>query len=408
MSDQLWEERPEVKFRPSYSATTLNCVGSLLPSLAQPDSAGYEAAVGTVFHQLIAKWQLTSEPPLEMLDTVITVDRYDVTVDQEMFTFGGEALRQYNDIHGNRYVETVVDISSLTPIPEQTGTSDLIIVSPGVIDVIDWKYGKGIKVFAKDNTQLLCYAWGAFERFDLTYGIETIRLHIAQPRLDHYDVWEIDRAKLLEFAAWARSQWFRAWRGDAPRYPSPKACQWCRVRVTCPARQAMLERLADDTFRAEITPEEQRALTDPEVTLTSPLELSTERLARIYQYRRSIEVWLREIGDELIRRGLAGEDLVVWKVVEGRLGNRQWHDEPTAGAALERLGIDPWSHDLLSPAQVEKRLRDIGITATMSRRYLGIYTERSAGKPTLVSVGDDRLALDEVAELTFNPESSDV
>jgi hypothetical protein len=80
----------------------------------------------------------------------------------------------------------------------------------------------------------------------------------------------------------------------------------------------------------------------------------------------------------------------------------------SAGAALERLGIDPWSHDLLSPAQVEKRLRDIGITATMSRRYLGIYTERSAGKPTLVPVGDDRLALDEVAELTFNPESSDV
>jgi hypothetical protein len=113
VSDQLWEEKPEVKFRPSYSATTLNCVGSLLPSLAQPDSAGYEAAVGTVFHQLIAQWQLTGEPPWELLGTEITVDRYTVVVDQEMFTYGEEALQHYSAIQGTRYVETVVDISSL-------------------------------------------------------------------------------------------------------------------------------------------------------------------------------------------------------------------------------------------------------------------------------------------------------
>ena len=410
--DRLNEEEPAVKFRPSYSATSLNCPGSLLPSLATPDTAGYEAAVGTVFHKLIAEWQLMGERPDYLLGERVPVDKHTVVVDQDMFTFAEECLRRYDGIPGDRFVEVRVDISSLTPIPNQSGTADLIIVQPGILDVIDWKYGKGVQVFAPHNTQLLCYAWGAFDRFDLIYDIQSIRLHIAQPRLWHYDMWEVSREQLAEFAIWARRQWATGWRAGASRFPGPKQCQWCRVRVTCPARQAAMEALADDTFQPieeiEVTPAAQAALADPVLTFTPPAELSTERLAWIYQFRRSMEVWLREIGEELIRRGVEGEDLGgLWKVVTGRQGNRAWVDDSVAVVALRRLGVPEdalWSRELVSPTQVERLLADLGIRGALAKRYLALLTDRAPGKRTLAPTDDTRLDQTLVVEQTFNAE----
>ena len=409
--DRLNEEEPTVKFRPSYSATSLLCPGSLLPSLLTPDVAGYPAAEGTVFHKLITEWQLMRERPDYLLGERVPVDDHIVTVDEDMFTFAEECLRRYDGIPGDRFVEVKVDISSLTPIPNQSGTADLIIVQPGILDIIDWKYGKGIQVFASHNTQLLCYAWGAFDRFDLIYEFQSIRLHIAQPRLWHYDMWEISREQLAEFAVWARRQWAAAWRQDASRYPGPKQCQWCRVRLPCPARQAALERLSDDTFGPidiEVTPAEQARLTDPTLTFTAPAELSTERLAWIYQYRRSLEVWMREIGEELIRRGVAGEDLGgLWKVVTGRQGNRAWVDDEMAVTALRRLGVPDdalWVRSLASPAQVERLLAQVGIGGALAKRYLDLLTERSPGKRTLAPTDDSRMDEQLVVEQTFNLE----
>ena len=410
--DQLWEEKPIVKFRPSYSVTTLHCPGSLLPSLEAPDTAGYEAAVGTVFHSVIAEWQQSGMPPRYRLGMKEQVDNWTVPVDEDMFVYAEECLSRYDGIPGNRFVEVTVDISSLTPINNQSGTADLIIVQPGILDIVDWKYGKGVQVFAPHNTQLLCYAWGAFDRFDLMYEFETIRLHIAQPRLNHYDMWEIDREQLHEFAVWARRQWARAWRKGASRFPGPRQCQWCRVRVPCPARQAAMERIADATFdpvvEIEVTPEQQAALTETAIGFTPPAELDTRRLAWIYQYRRSLEVWMREIGEELIRRGIAGEDLGgLWKVVEGRQGRRRWVDDEVAAASLRQLGLgedDLWTRELASPAQIERLLKRIGVTGQLATDFLGLYTARSAGKPALAPTADNRMDLNLVVEETFNAE----
>ena len=393
--DRLWEEPPQVKFRPSYSATSLNCPGSLLPSLDAPDSAGLEAAIGTVFHQIIAEWQVLGFAPEHRMGQAISVGDYTVVVDNEMFVHAEACINRYDHILGERFVETRVDISELTPIPDQSGTADLTIVSPGVLDIIDWKYGKGVKVFVKDNTQLLCYGFGAFRQHDIAYDIQRIRLHVAQPRLDHFEVWEITRSDLLDWALWARDRWRRAWEGDATRTPSQKACQWCRVRVGCPARLALLAEIVDGEFEASYPPEAQQdaaALTA--LALPKPVqELSTERLAWVLQYRQTIEHWFKEVADELIRRDAQGEALGgLWKVVTGRQGNRAWIDEQVAGAALERLGIDPWKTSLLSPAEIERRLATVGVRKKLAAEYLSLYTGRAPGKPTLVPTEDNRLS----------------
>ena len=395
-----------MSFRPSYSATSLFCPGSLRPSLASPDKSGVEAAVGTLFHRLIAEWQLSGDKPLYLLGQEFEIDGHLVAVDDEMFVHAETCLERYANIPGTPQVEVKVDISSLTPIPGQSGTADRVHVYLGTVEIIDWKYGKGVQVFARWNTQELSYAKGVVDRFGDEFVIETIRLHIAQPRLDHFDVWEISREELELWAAWARQQWQTAWQPDAPRIPSGKACQWCRVRIDCPARQVMLERLVEDTFEEVVTPDEQQtALTAPPVPEPpQPAALPTERLAWIYQYRRTMELWFKDIGEELLRRGQEGEDIAPWKVVEGRLGNRFWKNEPAAARAISHLGVSPWPDALASPAEVERRLGSVGIKGQAAKQFVALFTDRAPGKLTLAPAEDNRLANSAVVEETFQAE----
>jgi hypothetical protein len=289
------------------------------------------------------------------------------------------------------------------------------VLRPYVLELIDWKYGKGVKVFAEKNTQELCYVSAIFRKHDAEYKFKRIRLHIAQPRLSHYDVWEISREELSQFEDWARDRWALAWNGKGARIPSPKACQWCKVRTTCPGSQALLEAIADERFEVldevVVPPEAQQALVQsdhPSIGLTPPVELSTERLAWIYQYRGVLEAWFKDIGEELLKRGGEGHELGgLWKVVEGRSGHRTWRDEREAADALTRLGVDDpkiWKIALVSPNQAEPLLKAQGVSGGLLKRYLAMLTRRAPGKPTLAPTEDNRLSLGELADQRFEDE----
>ena len=65
------------------------------------------------------------------------------------------------------------------------GTADVIILSKHSIRVIDLKFGKGIPVDAKDNTQLRLYSLGAYAKFKEEFPeIKEVHYTIHQPRLD--------------------------------------------------------------------------------------------------------------------------------------------------------------------------------------------------------------------------------
>lgn len=420
MSEDVLLEGGRVFFRPSYSATWINCAGSLLPSIEAKDTAGYEAAEGTVFHELIAEWQQNGRPDfwLGQTRTVTnqhkdgTQDIFEVVVGEEMFVNAEECLRRVADYEGDRFVETRVDISSITPIPGQSGTCDLAVCQVGILDVTDWKYGKGIKVFAFQNTQLLLYVIGFFEEFDRTYGFQTIRIRIAQPRLDHWDLWEITRSDLVAFKEFVRGRAALAWTPGAPRTPSPKACQWCKVRVDCVAREAALQALADDSFSIleplTMSQQAQQALVVSEPVdyrLSDPVGLPTSRLAWIYTFRKDFEIWFREIGEELIRRGFNGDHLGgLWKVARGRPGHRHWVDEGAAAAALMKLGLtedEIYERRLISPNEAEKRLRTVGVRGKLGKGYVNLHTDRAIGRPTLVPIGDNRSNVAEIVDDSF-------
>lgn len=406
-SDALWEDAGSV-FRPSYSSTWINCAGSLLPSRYARNTAGIDAAIGTIFHELIAGWQLSGHP-VYRLGEILIVDsedktqQFEVEVDEDMIYQADRCLKYYGNIPGDRFVEVKVDISDITPIPNQKGTADLVICHAGTLVVIDWKYGRGVQVWAEKNTQELLYAWGAFLEYDGMYQFENIELHIAQPRLNHFDVWRITVRELKEWADWMRERAHAAWQRGAPRTVSSKACQWCKVNATCPAMELARQNLADMTFDAigePVTEADMKALIVQPKELPDPLVLSTEQIARIINYQKMFEDWFKRAREELTSRTLAGEHAPGWKIVEGR-SRRRYKDE---AEAAEKLGLvlpedQVFQRKLVSPAQAEKLLRPIGISGALLKSYMAVLVEKPPGKPTLAPDADNRLAIPDAADV---------
>ena len=85
-------------------------------------------------------------------------------------------------------------------VPEGFGTGDLVIVADGVIEVIDFKSGRGVRVDAHRNSQLMLYALGALLEFDPLYDIHHVRMTIVQPRLNNLSSYEMEADELLHWA----------------------------------------------------------------------------------------------------------------------------------------------------------------------------------------------------------------
>lgn len=95
-------------------------------------------------------------------------------------------------------IEQRVDFSRW--VQDGFGTADCIVIADGVLNIVDYKHGKGVEVSAEKNPQMMMYALGALEIFDGIYDIDTVRTTIFQPRKSNISVYEMNKADLLEWA----------------------------------------------------------------------------------------------------------------------------------------------------------------------------------------------------------------
>lgn len=402
-------------FAPSGSAMWMGCSGSLIPNLLAPDSAGREAAEGTVAHGVGELWLKTGRKPVHLLGTVEWVEEGDwgflIEIDEVMLDYVQSYVDWCSMLPGDHFVEQRVYFSQITPIPNQGGTADHVACELHRMVITDLKYGKGVLVEAEGNTQARLYALGFFYEWDWLYDFQEIVIRIAQPRLDHFDEWVITRAELLEFAEYAKVRAHAAWKIDAPRTPSAKACQWCNVKASCAATaklQADLMAAAFDNIDREISTEDMAEFKDG-LALTAipniaPLTtLTTDEMATLYSFRRMADGWWKALAAELYRRAVAGEQVPGYKLVESR-SRRVFRDKNKAGAHLQSLGLAEdtvFETDIISPAQAEKELRKAGYRSKELPDLLADLVHKPVGKPTLAPVSDKRPALVDLSGLAF-------
>lgn len=398
------------------------CSGSLIPNVLMKDHGSYEAAEGTVAHGVGETWLKTGEAPIHLIGTFEEIvegdgdDRvvYRVEITWEMLEYVRMYVEWCQALDGDHFTETRVDFSDLTPIKRQSGTADHAACVPKRLIVTDLKYGVGVRVFAKNNTQAILYGYGFFREYDWFYDFQEIEIRICQPRLDHFDVWVITRAELLEWAEFLKDRAKLAWRYGAPRSPSEKACQWCKIKADCKAHATWVEKMTADAFDNlddPIDDEDMQALVDgldsgkPFAETIRPIsELTLEHKAEIYKRRDAVMKFFDAIGRDLDRLLREGQAVPHWKHVRRR-GQRYFPDESKVidTAIFAGLNEDDYApRKFCSPAQFEGIMVKAGFRRTQLEYLLkGLIKKRDAGY-AMVPDGDPRKTDTEISDDSFD------
>lgn len=269
-------------------------------------------------------------------------------------------------------------------VPEGFGTSDAVVIGGRVIQVIDLKYGKGIKVDARNNPQLRLYGLGAANLFDSLYDFDTVRMTIIQPRLDHISTEELPLSELL---AWAEDEVQpRAQMAmDGTDYTAVGDwCRFCPAKAVCRKRAEYNLSIAKDDFR-------------------KPPLLSDEEIGEVLRRADELQHWVKDVGDYAFEQALAGKQYNGWKLVEGR-SVRKYADDLKVAEALKAAGYDEamlYERKLYGISAMEKIVGKKRLTET-----LGDLIIKPAGQPVLVPESDKREAINtaEAAKADFTKE----
>lgn len=405
-------------FGASGSAMFLHCEGSLIANLLAPDDAGEDAAYGTVAHGVAEEWGKTKKKPKHLLGRSVTVNNagkdYTIEIDREMMSYVQECIDRSLYLPGKQFWEVKVKYSFITPIPDQGGTADFVCIIGRKLIVMDWKFGKGHTVYARENTQLMLYALGVLLKYSVDYDIDEVELHIIQPRKEHYDCWVTTPSRIWEFAMWAKERMAKAWRLDAPRTPGEKQCEWCKVKSTCSAYAVWMNDvfLGDwDVIDAPVTAErmiavKERLEFEQGFNPVDPMALTTSDLGFMLTHRRGIESWFKKAEAELSRRVGAGEKTRYWKIVEGRTKrlvrpqnvNRMVEIAAECGIPRKQVVVE----QAITPATFEKLLRKAGVPTAVIRDYVAEVAHKPPGRPALALATDPRPALEDLTEGVFD------
>jgi hypothetical protein len=262
------------------------------------------------------------------------------------------------------------------------GTGDLIVVSDGILHVVDLKGGQGVKVSSEKNPQMQLYALGSLSLFNCLYNIHTISMSICQPRLENISTYEISVEELLDWAENVLKPAAKlAWNGEGKFWPSEYTCKFCRAKYTCKARAEKNLEIAKFEFR------QASSLTKDEII---------EILARADE----IAAWCKDIWSWAEARAIEGEKFDGYKVVQGR-SIRTYGNEKDVIAKLTEAGYSEekiFSKSLKGITALEKTLGKKVFLQILEGLII-----KPQGKPTLVPITDKREAikLNNTAEVDF-------
>ena len=300
------------------------------------------------------------------------------------------------------FVEKKVGIAHITGEADATGTVDAALVSifadgSALLDVIDLKYGKGVRVDPAENPQLCLYACGVLAEMELIYDIQNVMLTIHQPRITvEPSDWQTSADVLREFAVIASDaakmalvahEFIDNWSdttNNAYLCPGEKQCRFCEAKAFCPALAEFVKENVGNDFEV---------LADPVYKPAPPQYLGADVLAIKMNAVGVVEQWCRAVCAEVERRLLDGKPIDGWKLVQGRQGARQWIDINIAEEAMKAMRLkisEMYDMKPISPTNAEKLLK------SSPRRWAKLQDliTRADGKPSIAPASDKRPAID--------------
>lgn len=255
-------------------------------------------------------------------------------------------------------------------VPSGFGTGDATIVSDNLLEVLDYKHGKGVPVDAAGNPQIRLYELGAYMKFRHLYDFDRVRGVIIQPRLDSLTEEDMAVSDLLDWAVdFVKPRAKLAWAGQGDFCPGDH-CRWCAAKAVCSARVAEALKMFKYGFE-------------------SPGTIPDEQIPDILPVLDVAEDWIKDIRSYAESQALSGHRWKGYKLVRGKKPNRKWGDPEEVKAQLLRAGYSPTMFEttaLKPPGEVEKTLGKTAFRALLSE-----LVSQGEGKLTLVPESDRRV-----------------
>lgn len=416
-----------------------HCHGSPAMEEGLPDMPGLVTDEGSAAHFLAAHCLTTDDHPATYLSKKLLVGRRlsaeydtvefapddpsDVDLDFEVrreieidAVFAGKvnAYVQYARQEGEgreAYTEYEFDISDLTGEEGGVGTTDRLILDDleETLTVLDLKFGYRL-VRARESKQLRIYAIAALREFDPAgTRFRKVRLIISQPRVfQNPDVFEIDVADLREFEKEIRAsaalvveaydkRELVSYLPGAPReefgrylHASEDACEYCKARDRCP-------KLAETSIKAIVPDLDPTKAVAPQLKAAASRPIAPDWLNDIANAIGVIKVFVKAMEGRVYQELLGGARFQDWKLVSGRMGDREWSDSEAAAKAMKAMRMkdsEIYVSKIISPAAAEGIFGKNG-SAPAPKRWetLQAFITRSPGKPTVAPVDDKREAI---------------
>lgn len=265
-------------------------------------------------------------------------------------------------------------------VPGGFGTCDCIILQGDTMDVIDYKYGKGVAVAADHNPQMMLYALGALNDYGIAYDVLHIRMHIYQPRINNVSTFEIDIEDLMIWGGKEVKPIADLAIKGKGEYAAGEHCRFCPHAGRCrELTKVCTEYVQTHGMKVKIP------------------TLAPWEVADVLAMESTVSLWLKRVKDQALTTMLNGGEIPGYKVVAGR-GSRSWADELEVAAELEKQGIsrDQYTETkILSVAQMEKALGG----KKKFNELIGGHVLSVAGAPTIAPATDKRPAYDRAAEI---------
>lgn len=369
---------------PSAAHRWMNCTAAPRLEATAPDTDSSYAQEGTLAHAYCAK-KLKSFIGLDTTDEAKEIaqlnDEYHTgEMDEYTDTYKTIVLEKFNAARNvtkdaQLLIETRLDFSEY--VPEAFGTSDATIIADGLMEVIDFKYGKGVRVSAVDNEQMKIYALGAYLKHSFEYRIDRVRMTIVQPRIDNLSEFEMSIPDLLKWADEVlRPKAVEAFSDHGIQNPG-EWCRFCKVKCGCKALAEKCTSIAQG---------------NPDPGLITPKKMAAD----ILPWLATIKSWVSSMEDYTLQQALAGVSYPGYKLVEG-CSNRKITDDKAVIALLSKEGYD--ESEYMKPAvlcgigDLEKLVGKKRLAAICAD-----YITKPQGKPTLTTSDDKRPAYNAAAD----------
>ena len=403
---------------PSGAERWMACPGSVALSMGLPSTSSVHADEGTAAHELAAECLRHNVQAINSLGHTLTVcvdhDTGEDIVVWDAVDFKKYAVRNtfaidedfaahvqvYLDFvrnlvdGGELLVEQAMSIEHLTGEEGAEGTGDVVILSPvtklpGVLKIVDLKFGRGVRKDAKDNPQLMMYAHAAYTEHSLFRDFAEIHLYISQPRLDHISEHIITVDELLAFGEEVR-QAARMTVDDLVFTPGETQCRFCKAAGICSAQDDFVQDTVDADF-SDLVALDKSHPTGMPLAIPDDVAILNEKMNALDLIEQFCKAVRAKVGVKLFE----GATFTDWKLVQGKKGNRAWKDEKEAEALLKKMKLkeaEMYDFSLISPTTAEKLFKSNKIGPRQWPKVLEEITQKD-GKPSIEHVSDKRPAL---------------